>query len=167
MPSSDANPDHIWSLMEEIKIAMVVTHDGHGDRLRTRPMAARPDRSENAIYFLTDASAAKDEEINRNGNVCLAFADIRGQKYVSVTGTAVVSDDRNKIRDVWSIADKAFWKDANDPAIRLLKIAPSEAEYWEGPGMVISAVKMIGAALTGGQPDLGDNRKVKLSGSFQ
>jgi general stress protein 26 len=166
MPHSEGTPDRVWSLMQDIKVAMVVTHDGCGDRLRARPMAARPDPEENAIFFLTDESAGKDEEVDRNSNVCLAFADITGHKYVSVTGQARVSNDRNKIRAIFSIADKAFWKDADDPAIRLLRVDPSVAEYWEGPGLVVSIVKMIGAALAGGNRDLGDNKKVELSGSL-
>jgi general stress protein 26 len=166
MAHSEGKPERVWSLMQDVKVAMVVTHDGHGDCLRARPMAARPDPEENAIFFLTDESAAKDEEVNRNSNVCLAFADIKGQKYVSVTGAARVSNDRNKIKAIFSIADKAFWKDANDPAIRLLRVDLSVAEYWEGPGLVVSVVKMIGAALTGGNRDFGDNKKVELSGSL-
>lgn len=165
MSHSDGKPDRVWSLIQEIKVAMVVTHDGHGDRLRARPMAARPDRQENAICFLTDVGAGKDNEVARNDNVCLAFADIKGQKYVSVTGSARISNDRNKIRKIWSIADKAFWKDADDPSIRLLEVIPVAAEYWEGSGLVGSLAKMIGAALAGGDPDLGDNKKVVLSGS--
>ena len=37
--------DRVWSLIKEISIAMVVTHDGHGDHLRARPMAARASSS--------------------------------------------------------------------------------------------------------------------------
>ncbi|HLH12998.1 MAG TPA: pyridoxamine 5'-phosphate oxidase family protein, partial [Methylovirgula sp.] len=62
----------IWSLIGEIKVAMVVTH-AEDRALRARPMAARPDAAENVIYFLTDASAAKDEEVRRDDNICLAF----------------------------------------------------------------------------------------------
>jgi general stress protein 26 len=165
MTHSEGSPERVWSLMQDIKVAMVVTHDGQGDRLRARPMAARPDRQANAVFFLTDANAGKDDEVERNSNVCLAFADIKGQKYVSVTGVAHVSNDRSKIRELWSVVDKAFWKNADDPAVRLMKVEPVVAEYWEGPGLVVSFVKMIGAALTGGERDFGDNKKVELSGS--
>jgi general stress protein 26 len=166
MSHEPGKSDRVWALMQDIKIAMVVTHDGHGDHLRARPMAARPNADEHAIFFLTDSSAAKDEEVARNANVCLAFADIKGQKFVSVTGAAEVSNDRKRIKEIFSIADKAFWKDAEDPAVRLLTVKPTMAEYWEGPGLVVSFVKMIGAALKGGDPDLGDNKKVELSGAL-
>ena len=42
--------EEVWGLMEAIKIAMVVTHDGRGDELRARPMAAHPDPQQNAIF---------------------------------------------------------------------------------------------------------------------
>jgi general stress protein 26 len=159
--------DRVWSLMQQIEVAMVVTHDGHGDQLRGRPMAAHPVPQENAIFFLTDAEAAKDDEVNRNNNVCLAFADIKAQKYVSVTGLANLSDDRDTIRQLWSNTDKAYWKDENDPSIRLLRVVPTFAEYWDSPGVVVSYVKMVGAALTGGKPERRDNEKVELSASVR
>jgi general stress protein 26 len=126
-------------------------------------MGASPDSSENAIYFLTDASAPKGEEVSHNSNVCVAFSDIKAQKYVSVTGRASVSNDRAKIKQLWSPADKAFWRDENDPAIRLFKVAPEEAEYWEGAGLIVSAVKMIAAGVTGVKTDIADKKKVRLS----
>ena len=155
--------DHVWSLMEEIKIAMVITHGGNGEQLRARPMAAHPSRRENAIYFLTDVAAGKISEVNHNDHVCLAFADVKGQKYVSVTGQASVSGDRDKIKQLWSIAEKAFWSDETDPAIRLLRVAPDDAEYWQSPGTVVSYVKMIVAGLTGEKPQLHDNETASLS----
>jgi len=160
--SVQGSVDQVWSLMEEIRIAMVITHENNGDQLRARPMAAHPAREENAIYFLTDVAAGKISEVNHNDNVCLAFADVKGQKFVSVTGQASVSSDRDKIRQLWSIAEKAFWSDAADPAIRVLRVAPDEAEYWESPGTIVSCVKMIVASLTGDKPRLHDNGRASL-----
>jgi general stress protein 26 len=164
MSHQDGKADRVWALMKEIGVAMVVTHDGRGDELRARPMAARPDVDENAIYFLTDAAAPKDGEVERNPNICLAFSDLKGQKYLSVTGRAEMSDDRAKIKRFWSTGDKAFWPDADDAAIRLLRVVPEEAEYWEGPGLIVASVRMIASAVTGARPDLGANEKVNLSG---
>jgi general stress protein 26 len=162
MSRSEGTIDRVWTLMRDIGIAMVVTHSGQGDALRARPMAARADADENAIFFLTDAEAPKDEEVARNDNVCLAFCDVKGQRYVSVTGRASVSDDRARIKQLFSAADKAFWRDASDPATRLLRVAPAEAEYWEGPGLIVTAVKMLAAGAAGQRPNLVENEKVRL-----
>ena len=152
--------DRVWDLMKTIGFAMLVTRDG--DKLRARPMSAFVERVENTVYFLTDARRHKDEEIARDPHVNLSFADTGGQKYVSVTGIATISNDRAKIRELFSIPAKAWWHSAEDPNIRVLKITPDDAEFWDSPGTVVSYVKMAAAAVTGSRPDLGDNRKVAL-----
>jgi general stress protein 26 len=152
--------ERAWDLMKKIGFAMLVTKDG--TKLRARPMSAYLERENNAIYFLTDARRHKDEEIARNPDINLSFADAGDQKYVSVTGTAVVSNDRAKIKQLFSTPAKAWWDSAEDPNIRVLKITPDDAEFWDSPGSVISYVKMAAAAVTGTRPDMGDNRKVAM-----
>lgn len=155
-----ADIDRTWELMKKIGFAMLVTHDG--DKLRARPMAAHVDRDANTIYFLTDARRHKDEEIARNPNINLSFADASDQKYVSVTGIAEVSNDRAKIKELFSMPAKAWWDSAEDPNIRVLKVTPDDAEFWDSPGTAISYVKMAAAAVTGTRPDIGINRKVAI-----
>ena len=152
--------DRAWELMKKIGFAMLVTRDG--DKLRARPMSAYLERENNAIYFLTEARRHKDDEIARNPNINLSFADAGDQKYVSVSGTAVVSNDRAKIKQLFSTPAKAWWDSAEDPNIRVLKIVPDDAEFWDTPGSVISYVEMATAAVTGSRPEIGDNREVTL-----
>jgi general stress protein 26 len=152
--------DRVWELMQKIGLAMLVTRDG--DKLRARPMSAYLERDNNAVYFLTDARRHKDEEIAKNPGINLSFADASDQKYVSVTGTAVVSNDRAKIKQLFATEAKAWWDSADDPNIRVLKITPDDAEFWDSPGTVISYVKMAAAAVTGTRPEIGDNRKVAM-----
>lgn len=155
-----ANVDRVWELMKKIGFAMLVTRDG--DKLRARPMSAYIWREDNAILFLTDARRHKDEEIAQNPSINLSFADAGSQKYVSVTGTAVVSNDRAKIKELFTTPAKAWWDSAEDPNIRVLKVTPDDAEFWDSPGTVISYVKMAAAAATGTRPDIGENRKVSM-----
>lgn len=150
----------VWTLVEKIGFCMLTTQTGSD--LRARPMSAHSEQIENALYFLTDVESHKDDEIARHPNVCLAFADSRGQKYVSVTGTAEIQNDREKIHDLWATPAKAWWDNADGPSIRVLKVTPSSAEYWDSPGTVVSYVKMIAAAVSGGSPDMGDNAKVEM-----
>ena len=131
--------DRVWKLIEKIGFCMLSTHDG--EDIRARPMAAHIDRDEHAIYFLTDRDSHKDEDIERNPNVGLAFANTGGQKYVSLTGHAALSNDRQKIRELWSTPAKA---------------------WWDSPGTVVSYVKMLAAVMTDSRPAVGDSAKVKL-----
>src|ERR1700760_4256434 len=152
--------DRVWELMKKIGFAMLVTRDG--DKLRARPMSAYLDRDENAVYFLTDARRHKDEEIAQNPSVNLSFADAGSMKYVSLTGKAAVSNDRAKIKELFSTPAKAWWNSADDPNIRGLRVTPDDAEYGDTPGSVISYVKMAAAAATGSRAEIGHNRKVSM-----
>ena len=160
MTQTDDNATRTWELMEKIMFCMLSTRVG--EDIRSRPMAAHVEPIENAIYFLTDAASHKDGEIEQKHNVGLAFADSKGQKYVSVTGDAEISNDRGRIHELFSTPAKAWWDNADDPSIRVLKVTPRYAEYWDSPGTVVNYVKMFAAAVSDSKPDMGDHAKVTL-----
>ncbi|MFT3973749.1 MAG: pyridoxamine 5'-phosphate oxidase family protein [Amaricoccus sp.] len=150
--------DSVWKLADSIDFCFLITWDG--ERQRARPLSARPDRDENRIYFLIGVEGEKDDQIAKFPTVSLAFADVRSHDYLALTGQAEVTNDREKIRELWSGADRAFWDDADDPSIRLLSVTPEDAELWLGPNRLIAGAKMLGAALTGAKADFGENVKV-------
>ncbi len=156
--STEAAVDKIWDLVASIDICMFVTWDG--EHQRARPLSARPRRAEHRIYVLTEAGTAKTEQIERFPQVTLAFADTRRHDYVVITGTARLSNDRAKIRDLWSAADKAWWESPDDPAIGLIEVEPDDAEIWKGPNRLIAGAKMLAAAVTGAKVDFGESKKV-------
>ncbi|GHA17007.1 general stress protein [Devosia pacifica] len=155
-----SNPDKVWSLADDIGICMYITHDG--DRHRARPMSAAVRRDEDAIYFLTDVASAKTHQTEHDATVTLAFIDKSKHDYVSITGRAEVLNDREKIRELFNPFAKAWWESADDPEIRVIRVTPEDAEYWDGPGGPVATVKMLAAAATGGRPDMGDNEKVSM-----
>lgn len=152
--------ERVWKLMQKIGFCMLATHDGK--LIRGRPMAAHGVREEDCVYFLTDANSHKDEEIKRDPTVALFFADTSGQNYVSVSGEATVSNDRAKIKELWSTPAKAWWDDPEDPSIRVLKVVPHDAQYWDGPGTIMAYAKMAAAAVSSSRPDMGDHAKVRM-----
>ena len=58
------------------------------------------------------------------------------------------------IRELWGIPAKAWWNSPDDPNIRLLKVTPFDAQYWDAPGATVARVKMATAALTGARPSM-------------
>lgn len=155
-----ADTEHLWELMKSISFCMLSNWDG--ERIHSRPMGAVVRPQEHAIYFFTDERAHKDDEICRYPKVCLAFADPKGQKYVSVSGTAESDRDRNKIEELWAIPAKVWWKTTDNPHLRLIKVTPEQAEYWDAPGNVISSLRVAFALVKGTYPRAGQHEKVKL-----
>jgi general stress protein 26 len=84
---------------------------------------------------------------------------------LSITGHGEISDERDRIRQIWSIYDKAFWPDKDDPRIRVLRVTPESAEFWEGEGAVVTAVKLVAATVSGARMNLGANQKVEFDAS--
>jgi general stress protein 26 len=152
--------DHAWDLLEEIETCMLVTRDGRA--LRGRPMRAYVRRHEKAVYFLTDIRNHKDDEVKKASNVCLAFADTAAGKYVSASGRAQIIDDRVKVKELWSTSARTWWETPDDPNIRIMKVTPSFAEFWDNPEAIVSYVEMAAAALAGEEPVRGENRKVRM-----
>jgi len=152
--------DRIWELADKIDICMFTTWDG--ERQRSRPLSARVFREDHAIYFLVDQEGHKNEQVEAFPYVSMAWVDSGGHKYAVISGKAKLSNDRAQITELWSDWDKAWWDDANDPAIRLLTVTPEDGELWDSPNQLVSTAKMAFAALTGKAPDMGDNAKVDL-----
>ena len=160
--SETSDIDRVWEIAEKIKICMLTTHAA--GRMRCRPMHAIADRAADCLWFVTDDRGAKDNEIGAAPDVCLAFADIDDNTYLSVTGTAAMIRDPAKAEELWSTEAQAWWPHGpRDPAVRVLRVVPDQAEYWDTRGNSITvALKLMAARMTGKQPDLGDNKKVDV-----
>jgi general stress protein 26 len=160
--SDNANPAHVWELMEKIGFCMLASHEG--DEIRSRPMAAYVRPKEGLVYFLTDEDSAKAEDIARQPQVNLAFADTSAMNFVSVIGRASLANDREKIRELFGVPAKAWWDSPEDPAIRVLKVVPVGAYFWDSPGKVVSYAKMAAAAVSSSRPAMGEHGSVDMAG---
>lgn len=158
--STDEVVDRIWELARKIDICIFTTWDG--EKQQGRPLSARVDRDEHAVYFLVDVEGHKNEELAEYPVVNLSWTDSSNYKYVTMSGKASVSNDRAKIADLWEKSDRAWWDDATDPAIRLVTFVPEEGELWDSPHKLVAGAKMLFAAVTGAKPDFGDNAKATL-----
>lgn len=156
----DDHAERAWTLADRIGIAMFVTWDG--ERQRARPLAATVEKDEGAIYFLTDIAGEKDDQIAEFPFVSVNFADNRKARYVVFSGKATLSNDRDRIKELWSPFARAWWDSPEDPSIRVIKMIPEDAELWDSPGRLISTVSMLTAAVTGKSPKVGENAKVVL-----
>lgn len=150
----------IWELAEKIDICMFTTWDGQ--QQHSRPLSARVRRDEHAIYFLVDVGGEKNLQVERFPAASCAWSDNGNYKYAVVAGEAKLSNDRDKIVELWTKFDEAWWEDKYDPTIRLLTLTPENGELWDSPGKAVALAKMFAAVVTGAAPKLGDNAKVGL-----
>ena len=159
-----ASTDDISTVAELIKasrIALFTTVNSHG-QLTSRPLAVQEVEFDGDLWFFTQHPSDKTEEIAANPQVNVSLES--GKGYISVAGTAELVHDEAKIDELWSTRVEAWFPQGReDPAIALIKVHADAAEYWstDDPKPVIF-FKVAKAALTGGQPDIGENKTVDL-----
>jgi general stress protein 26 len=151
--------DRVWQLTEKIQFTLFTSWNG--ERMQQWPLTAFVEPKPRTFSFLVDEKGGRYDHLQRYPDVVLGFADGAG-KYVVVNGHGTVSNDRQKIQELWSPALKLWWDSAEDPAIRLLTVTPDRAELWDSPARIIAAAVMLTAAVTGAKPALGDHGTVRM-----
>ncbi len=165
--TDNTKQDHIkklGELIKEIKFAMLTTIDKDG-ALRSRPMTTQQVEFDGDLWFFAGKDSGVAQEAKQH-QVNLAFAAPDDHRYVSVSGTAELVQDKQKIKELWNPMYKAWFPDGlDDPNLALLKIHAEKAEYWESPGgAVVTLVGFVKALATGQQADVGKNEKIELGG---
>ena len=172
-PNDSSNYTHdpdaqkkLRELAKDINIAMLTTVDNDGT-LRSRPMATNGEvEFDGDLWFFTYGSSHKVDEIQREPVVNVSFSDTRTQTYVSLSGTAQLVTDKEKIKELWRPVLKAWFpKGTDEPDIALLKVHAIKAEYWDAPSnFIATTVGLVKSLATGEKPGkMGDHEKVALS----
>jgi general stress protein 26 len=155
-------------LVEGIKIALMTTRRGDG-HLVSRPMALQKKEAGADFWFVTERDGAKVRELRRDPHVNLGFYKDRTREYVSVAGTAVLTDDRAIIRRLWAPDWKAWFADeggardgsAEDPRLFLIGVKAHSVHFLsvDKPQPVV-LFELLKAVVGGRKPDIGRVRSV-------
>lgn len=146
----------IGELIRGIHIAMLTTRTDEGG-FSSRPMAVQNTPFDGTLWFLTRRSSEKIEEARNDDHVLLAFADPRNAKYLALKGRATVSQDRQKIHELWNAMYKAWFPEGeNDPEIAVLRVDIDEGDFWEASSSrIVRTARYLAAAMTGGSATVG------------
>jgi general stress protein 26 len=149
-------------LIKDIKIAMITTNDG--GLLRSRPMATQDAEFDGTLWFFTSKNTHKAEEIKIDNRVNVSYAEPDDNRYVSMSGTAELIDDHEKIEELWSPVYQAWFpKGLDDPNIILLKVTVEQAEYWDATSSsLVEVFGLLKALVTGERANGGDHVLLSL-----
>jgi general stress protein 26 len=103
--------------------------------LRSRPLETVEVDGEGRLWFFTQAHSPKSVRVEAaDHQVSLSYADPRDEDFASISGTARVVRDEDKMRRLWS-ADLGRWfpRGLDDPDLALLEVRIDKAEYWDEP----------------------------------
>ncbi len=151
-------------LIKEIDFCMLTTVAEDGS-LHSRPMSVNGEvEFDGDLWFFTYGASHKAWEAQANPQANASFANPKSQSYVSVSGTASLVRDKEKIKELWQPTLKAWFpRGVDEPDIALLKIDGHKAEYWDSPTSVMAhAIGLVKSAVTGHPAPVGENKSVNL-----
>ncbi len=118
----------LHDLVLEARIAMMTTVRPDG-QLESRPMVTLDEDYDGHYWFATVNGEHKISHIEADPRVSLTYAH---GSYVSVSGTAEIVRDRERIREIWNdLATEWFGTDAEDPNVVLIMVTGKVGSLWE------------------------------------
>jgi general stress protein 26 len=118
-------------LIKGARVAMLTTVAPDGT-LHSRPMATLKAPFEGDVWFFTGASAPKTDEIRDNDQVNVSFSDGDDNRYLSISGTASLVRDQDRLEQLWSGRLKSWFPQGKkDPDLALLRVRVDRADYWD------------------------------------
>ena len=152
----------VGQLIRDIRVALLTTMDLDGS-LHTRPVQTLQVEGDQALWFFTDWSSSKVDEVQHDVRVSLGYADPAKNVYCAVSGRGNCFRDIQKAKQLWSIEQRAYYPDGpEDKRLALLRVQIERAEYWLAPGRLSYIVAAVTAAITGTPAGvIGENQKIK------
>jgi general stress protein 26 len=152
-----------------MKVGMLTTLDDQ-ESLRSRPLQTLEVDAQGGLWFFVADDSPKVGEIDAHmQRIALAYADPHQQDYLSISGSARLSRDRDHMRRLWTPWAKVWFPQGlDDPRLALLHVEIEKAEYWAAPGSKVKRLFGLAKALTTGDKSaIGDNKKIDVKQSGQ
>jgi len=161
--------DKLYALIDDIEIAMMTTRrpDGH---LESRAMANQKPAAGADLWFVTAEGSAKLRDIQADPHINLAYYKDRTREWISVSGLATLSRDRQKIAELYA-PDWKFWfpddgdprhGTKDDPRFVLIGVDVQAAVFLEvNKPQPVVLYELMKGWMTGETPELGETHTLE------
>ncbi|KZT28979.1 hypothetical protein NEOLEDRAFT_1085763 [Neolentinus lepideus HHB14362 ss-1] len=140
--------DGLHAIIKASGTGMLVTRssDGH---LHSRAMtpAGPISSSQSNLIFIANNASNKFDELQNDAHVNVSFYDSKTTDWVSVAGTARITQDKALIKKHWSSVVGAYFGDLKDgihkgneedPRVSIIEVVPIDIRYWKSTESSIS-----------------------------
>ena len=164
-----AEMDQLFEHIDDIEIAMLTTRrpDGH---LCSRAMATQKRAAGADLWFVTLAGTPKLQDLAFDPHINLSYYKDRTREWVSVSGLAVVTQQRDKIHELWAPDWQAWFPKGDDPRhgtkddprMVLIGVSVHAAVFLEvNKPQPVVLFELVKGWATGTSPELGTMHEVK------
>lgn len=166
--STEKKLDDLYKLIDEMDVCLFTTRRADG-RLVTRPMQVQERTSGTDLWFVTNIEANKLDELASDPHINLGFYRSKSREWVSVSGKAIITQDRDLIHGMYKPDWKIWFPEEggkrdggpDDPRLALVLVEALSVIYFKKtkPQPVV-LFEMAKAFLTGSAPKLGEERMI-------
>jgi len=149
--------------IDGIPVAMVTTI-APDDLLRCRPMLLERLQPDATLVFLTHLSSQKADDVRRDPRVNVAFIGEKGDRYVSIGGTATIAHDLARFHTLWNPTYRAWFPGGpDDPDGAIFTVAIERVDYWDVPtSRLVRLWGVVRALATGQVAESGDRVTIQF-----
>jgi len=149
--------EKLKEIVDKIDVGMICTFPENSDYPHGVPMSRQEVDDQGNIWYICSADSDTHRNIEKNDKVSLFYADAKNYTFLSINGTATLLRDQARIDKYWNkFMESWFEKGKDDPNIRLLRVDPIDAHYWDSDSSKIGTFfTMVKNMVTGDHSDLG------------
>ena len=161
--------DDLYALIDGIETAMLTTRRRDGT-LVSRAMQTQRRTAGADLWFMTNAESEKFEELAIDPHVNVAYYRDRTREWVSVSGHAILTKDRDLIDSHYKADWKAWLGDEgdgkrdggpHDPRIALILVEADTVVYSKNNrSMPLALFQVVKGMVTGEPPKVADLREI-------
>lgn len=161
--------EQLYEMIDEIEVAMLTTRR-EDDHLESRPMATQKRATGADLWFVAADGSGKLADVERDPHVNLAYYKDRTREWISVSGLATLSRDREKIRELHAPDWKLWFGEegdprhgtADDPRLVLIGVEIHAASFLDitkpQPLVLFELAKGL---VTGERVEIGETRRIE------
>lgn len=161
--------EQLYEMIDEIEVAMLTTRR-EDDHLESRPMATQKRAAGADLWFVAAEGSGKLTDVERDPHVNLAYYKDRTREWISVSGLATLSRDREKLRELYAPDWKLWFGEegdprhgtADDPRLVLIGVEIHAASFLDitrpQPLVLFDLAKGL---LTGERVEIGETRRIE------
>lgn len=149
--------EKLKSLVDKIDIGMLCTFVPGSDYPHAVPMSRQEVDENGDIWFLLSLESDTHQNLQRNKKLTLLYSDVSNYNFLSINGSGEISQNKARIEKYWNnIVAAWFEQGQEDPRIRVLKVTPEEAHYWDNKSnKLVTFLKVAASAVSGKKMDIG------------
>ena len=150
-----------WKRLDDVNAGML----GCDPDWRLVPMSHYADPDEDALWFITAEGTDLAKAVAGGAKKAVHVVSSQGGKlYARIEGELSLSDDREKLDEIWNAVASSWFEDGKqDDDVRLLRLSLSAAEVWSTDGGLGFMYQIAKSKLTGAKPDMGEHFEISFA----